>query len=135
MNNNYKMNTYIFKPIVNSGYIDSYTGKYSVNYSSILSRLIQEAGRYCEEYASDLFIDWESVLLYIDGASCESESEKMFLFGFRKYGVDHDNFVFSRVENCEYLEYEYRSLWRLDVKTGRNEYGTQEITLTLGRVF
>lgn len=31
-------------------------GGWRINYSSILSKLIQEAGRWCEHYASDLFI-------------------------------------------------------------------------------
>lgn len=30
-----------------------------VNYSDILTKLIQEAGRICNYYASDLFIHWE----------------------------------------------------------------------------
>ena len=125
----FKMNTYAYKPIVCDGYISSYSGKYEVNYSFILTALIQEAGRYCEYFASDLFIDWKSVEEFIDEA--EAEEKKSFLFGFRQSGVDHDSFVFSRYNNSGSLaEYNYRSLWRLDVETKGNE-----IEMVLGRVF
>ena len=33
-------------------------GKWEINYSSILTKLIQEAGRWTERYASDLFLGW-----------------------------------------------------------------------------
>lgn len=35
---------------------------FDINYSSILTKLIQECGRLCEFYASDLFITWNSIV-------------------------------------------------------------------------
>lgn len=124
MKTEFKMNTYAWKPITESGSLSYYSGQYNINYSSILSKLIQEAGRYCEAYASDLFIDWQAVLRCIENTSgCIMES---FLFGFRKYGVDHKEYVFNR----DNPESEYRSLWRLDI----NADG-KIIEMILGRVF
>lgn len=125
----FKANTYAYKPIEETGYISAYSGHYDINYSSILTRLIQEAGRFCESFASDLFIDWRNV----DGILDESgEIEKTFLFGFRQNGVDHDNFILSRYNGGAYLnpQGEYRSMWRLDIVADG-----LEIKMTLGRVF
>lgn len=41
------------------GYFNTLQGNWEINYSSILTKLIQEAGRWCEHYASDLFITWK----------------------------------------------------------------------------
>lgn len=128
--NDFRVNDYAYKPMTDSGRMGYYSGRYEINYSSILTRLIQEAGRFCESFASDLFIDWESVLDFIkehDGA----EIDTAFLFGFRQYGVDHLEYVLSRYnQSGDKAQYNYRSLWRLDVKADGDE-----ITMTLGRVF
>ena len=133
----FKVNDYAYgrDTITDKGERHYRTGKWEVNYSDILTRLIQEAGRFCERYASDLFISWESVLHWIDEAG--DDEKEIFLFGFRQNGVDHNNFILSRYESGMYKhpELEYRSLWRLDVETTENEYGTKIIRLTLGRVF
>lgn len=126
----FKMNTYAYKPIVETGRFSSSSGRYEINYSGILTRLIQEAGRFCEAYASDLFIDWQTVEAFINDIG-DGETG-YFLFGFRQYGVDHTEFVISRYTNNCYRDpaKEYRSMWRLDVSA---EYS--ELTMTLGRVF
>lgn len=125
----FRMNTYAYKPISALGYARS-NGAYDINHSSILTELIHEAGRYCESFASDLFIDWQRVLETIDEA--EPGMKRTFLFGFRQQGVDHDSFIFSRFNSYGYsAKLEYRSLWRLDIKT--DDDGS--IVMTLGRVF
>lgn len=127
----FKMNEYAHKPITASGYISAYSGRFDVNTSSILTRLIQEAGRFCEHFASDLFIDWKSIESFIDESAGKMES-KTFLLGFREYGVDGNSFIFSRYNGGAYLcpEKEYRSIWRLDIDARGDE-----IKLKLGRVF
>lgn len=62
-------------------------GKYDINLSSILTELIKKAGQYCDYYASDLFYDWEDVQKFL-GESKDAGYENIFLFGFRKSGVD-----------------------------------------------
>lgn len=41
------------------GYIKNAKQHQSINYSSILTKLIQDVGRLCDNYASDLFINWQ----------------------------------------------------------------------------
>lgn len=126
----FTMNTYAYKPIVETGRFSGYSNRYEINCSGILTRLIQEAGRFCERYASDLFIDWQTVDTFLreigDGES------GYFLFGFRQNGVDHTDFVISRYTGggYSYPEKEYRSMWRLDIVADGDE-----LKMTLGRVF
>ena len=61
---------------------------WNLNYSSILTKLIQYAGRYCESYASDLFIIWK----YCVEEKLKDPNLKSYsvTFGFRESGIDHD---------------------------------------------
>ena len=116
--------------ITASGYINS-RGCYDCNTSAILTRLIQEAGRWCEYYASDLFISWEAVKDIFTRPAVDFSAS--FLFGFRRSGVDHSSFVLSRANNepCYgSIRGEYRALWRVDM----NGDGTR-VEMVLGRVF
>lgn len=128
----FRMNTYAYEPIAEDGRFCSSTGKFEINYSSVLTRLIQEAGRFCERFASDLFIDWDSVLRWINELVPGATEGKAFLFGFRMNGVDGNSFVLSRYNGGSYAypEKEYRSMWRLEVRAENNNIG-----MTLGRVF
>lgn len=88
------------------------TSHVEVNYSSILTRLIQEAGRWCRRYASDLFIYWRSIDRGLENGTLESSTH---LFGFREDGVDHTEFVLSRYDRNHGICNEYRAIWRLDI--------------------
>lgn len=84
-----------------------------INYSSILTKLIQECGRLCERYASDLFIDWQSIEDKLKDGTMETS---VYLFGIRESGVDHTPFILARYnDNGWYARYEYRKIYRLDV--------------------
>ena len=85
----------------------------TLNYSSILTRLIQEAGRWCKRYASDLFIDWYYLVRDIENNTLD---DRTMLFGFREDGVDGYRFVCSRYTQDHIVaRYTYRALWRLDI--------------------
>ena len=75
----------------------------NINYSSILSRLIVEAGKRCEAYASDLFISWESMLN--DISKIEGNTNLTYYFGFRDMGVDHGGvqFLMQLADLCAHL--------------------------------
>ena len=103
----------------------SWNPRFDVNYSSILTKLIQEAGRWCESYASDLFIDWTSLVEKWADRDYEGGS---YLFGFRQNGVDHLEYVLSRLNSGDSKE--YRAVWRLDV-----EVEEDKLTMKLGRVY
>lgn len=89
-----------------------------LNYSHILTKLIQEAGRWCRFYASDLFIDWFAIVKQLEDGTLESGSH---LFGFRELGVDHTKAVLYHYNNAEAARYEYRALWRLDIVVEETE--------------
>ena len=119
------------KPIIESGQFCD--GKYNINYSSILTKLIQEAGRWCKSYASDLFIAWNNLNRKIETGTLERGS---YLFGFRELGVDSADSILSKYANNGYITpYEYRSIWRLDVEVSEPEsYGSKGVRFTLYEV-
>jgi len=108
---------------------------FCINYSSSLSALIHEAGRWCEYHASDLFIDYSIIMDKLKSGNLESNS---YLFGFRQSGVDHKEFILNTynrhcITRCP-SEY-YRAIWRLDVEVGEREsYGSYTVKLTTYRV-
>ena len=129
---NFKYNTYAWNVITTEGkWTRNWSGEleWYINDSDILTRLIQEAGRFCENYASDLFYDWEAVRKNYKDIEFY---ERTFLFGFRKDGVDCLDQVLNRYEyEGSAARGNYRSLWRLGVE----DSGDERITMTLGRVF
>ena len=106
--------------ITETGYYDALRGKWEINTSSILTRLIQEAGRWCEYYASDLFIQWKyNIEDKLDNGTLESGTE---VFAFRQSGVDGA----SRYERNKDEPNYYRVVWFLDIET---EKGKIKMTL------
>lgn len=118
--NDFKTNEYMMKPIIAYATLTPY-GKWSANMSTIYSKLITDTGRFCEHYASDIFIDLQSVERYIQQGSLEN---KTWLFGIRSSGVDHTEVVLNKIDLRE-----YRALYRLDAVVDGNK-----MTMTLGRV-
>lgn len=111
-----------------------------INYSSILTKLIQVAGRLVDAYASDLFITWNAVVRDLD-FSCEKvfyqkgdaevyQSAK--LFGFREMGVDSTESILGHFNNDgpSYYGRDYREIWRLDYSVAR----TGEVKMALYKV-
>ncbi len=93
------------------------------NFSSEWSRLINEAGRWCESYASDILIDFESIKAYLERLKNGEESEgREFWFGFRQMGVDNLAFIQSRTER-EYASHVYRAVWRWRFIVEERKYG------------
>lgn len=94
------------------------------NFSSEWSRLICEAGRWCESYASDLMIEMDSVRAYLIGMAegMEEPENREFWFGFRQMGIDHLAFIKSRTER-EYASHVYRAVWRWRFIVEERRYG------------
>ena len=93
------------------------------NFSSEWSRLINEAGRWCESYASDILIDFEAIKAYLERLENGEESEgREFWFGFRQMGVDGLSFIQSRTER-EYASHVYRAVWRWRFIVEERRYG------------
>lgn len=101
--------------VIATGEYDSSKGKWEINTSSILTRLIQEAGRWCVYYASDLFIQWK----YNIDDKLENGTLKTcnMVFAFREMGVDHEEWYKQRKDESNY----YRAVWFLDVETDKGK--------------
>ena len=113
--------------ITETGYIDS-DGKIEVNLSSIFSRLIQEAGRWCESFASDVLVDIDSIKDCLklkteewkDDRHYEKDADGNdmlhFAFGFRQSGVDHKEWI-EETQKDEHRKYHYyRAIWDLEIR-------------------
>ena len=81
--------------ITASGYYYRNIDHIEVNDSSIWTRLIQEAGRKCDNYASDLLIDYESYKRDLPKFVKRGDNHE-WQFGFRQMGVDGASFVAAR---------------------------------------
>ena len=92
-----------------------YTGKLEINTSSILTALIQTAGRFCERFASDLFIDWQSVMK--QAQEIEPGETVSRLLGFREDGVDGNTYILHNYNQYggSMSSHYYRKLYRLDM--------------------
>ena len=97
--------------ITETGSYNPLEGKWEINYSSILTRLIQEAGRWCESYASDLFVQWKyKIDQKLDNGTLYTDT---FVFAFRDSGVDSEEWYENHKNEHNY----YRAVWFLDVVT------------------
>ncbi len=101
-----------------------------INLSTIATKLIQAAGRWCEYYASDFLYTWNAVkdsifnhLAHPD--DCEAD---VIVFGFRKNGVDHDTYIQNHIENvCSITNY-YSKVYAVQVMNYKDgEYDTRLI--------
>lgn len=101
-------------------------GKFDINYSNILSFLIQKAGSICKHYSSDLFITW--CYIYDKLKDLHYKADKI-LFGFREMGVDSNGFVLSRCNNygIEDMYNEIKELYVLDIKVNEDFYMTMQL--------
>lgn len=90
--------------------------QWEINWSSIQSKLIYLAGRYCDRFASDLNIDVFVIMKQLEHRVLKTGSH---LYGFREDGVDNSSFVINRyIRQYEYSNgygAQYRALWRLDI--------------------
>ena len=101
--------------ITETGSYNPLEGKWEINYSSILTRLIQEAGRWCESYASDLFVQWKyKIDQKLDNGTLYTDT---FVFAFRDSGVDSEEWYENHKNEHNY----YRAVWFLDVVTNEGK--------------
>lgn len=85
-------------------------GKWDINVSSILTKLIHEVGLARKSYASDLFVSWNEVQKKLDNGTMRSEQ---FVFAIRDSGVDHKEWYELHKDDRNY----YLDVWFLDVET------------------
>ena len=126
----FKGNELLMKPIMEEANFNQNSGFYEWNNSTILTELIHAAGRWCERFASDLFIDWMQVESDIQYGYENDLSENCYLFGFRKDGVDHTAYIFNRAKESSIYRIEdfYRALYKLTVIESK-EFSNMKIIL------
>lgn len=110
----------------------------NLNVSHIATRLIQEVGRFCERYASDFLISWDTVREHLEPRPIEEPYRAVEVFGIRRSGVDHNSFFMSHLRNdsrngffcCEYV---YRKVLALEIAIHPGNYygGCSTATCTL----
>ena len=87
-------------------------GNYCINLSDIFTKLIQETGRFVEQYASDLIIECDSIR---DAAKCPADNQSQFFaIGLRKYGVDGNSYVVNNMRNDWNSEH-YRRIYGIAI--------------------
>lgn len=108
-----ELRSIIVGTITETGSYNPLEGKWEINTSSILTQLIQEAGRWCEHYASDLFVHWKYLIEQkLDNGTLETDT---FVFAMYGSGVHHKEWYEKRKYN------NYRAVWFLDVETNEGK--------------
>ena len=113
-----------------------------ISLSEIYTILIQEAGRWCESYASDLLVDINIITAALDNTDewehhnnfCKTENGNeslYFRFGFRANGVDHKEYIESAMKNEHEKYHYYRSIW--DLRFTKDDEGKNLVKATLTR--
>ena len=82
-------------------------GQY-LNDSSIWTRLVQEAGRKCDWFSSDILIWYESYKVDLE-RDLEETTDDKWMFGFRDCGVDGT----TEVESNQLKLFQYASVFEL----------------------
>lgn len=84
-------------------------GRFEINTSDILTKLIKLAAKHCDSYASDLFIQWKYC---IDRHLYDGDMEtQYFVFAFRDSGIDHKEWWELHKDEPHY----YKEVWFLSV--------------------
>ena len=113
------------KEMRTTGYI--YNGKTTINMSSIYTKLIQEAGRFCDAYASDLLYDINTIEAYI-----EKQKSTTRYIAFRRHGVDGNGLIEVKIP---YEIAEYRAIYQVDIEFSDDDYYDKTIIVRLNEVY
>lgn len=100
---------HIINTITESARWSDYENKIDVNMSTIYTKLIKDAAR-CNAFSSDLLYDIQAFEDRLK--TCEPGA---IYLGFRKMGVDGENFIVSRCVNGSSVYNEYFALYKLEL--------------------
>lgn len=126
MKNTYTLQDFEFEQVITTEtgtWRDVLGGMYAINYSTILTNLLQTAARISKFYASDLFIAWKTIDKYLYD---KNFTGGRFLFGFREMGVDSYQQVLYRFN--EDSPKQIKELYMLDIDVCQDT-----ITMTFGK--
>lgn len=104
-----------------------------INITSITTRIIQEAGRYVNSWASDALYGLDHIRELCENEyPLQEDIDEIFVFGLRRNGVDHGNYVMHEMSKDlnpfnPYLRAQpyYRKVLavRVTISANRNENG------------
>lgn len=97
---------------------DNFNNPVSINISDITTFLIQNVGRYCDRYASDLLISHESLINTINNLNPDRKTEYLWL-GLRESGVDGIAYIIANIKNHspEYIAAYYRKVFCIKISS------------------
>lgn len=88
---------------------------YDGNISDIISKLIQDCGRFTERYNSDLFITLQSMHKELEHRKQPIDKPMVYIYAMRESGVDSNSFMVCRLneykDNPAALEGYYRRIY------------------------
>mgnify|MGYP004674058749 CR=1 FL=1 len=97
---------------------DNFSNPVNINISDISTFLIQNVGRYCDRYASDLFISHESLMNTINNLNPDRKTEYMW-FGLRESGIDGIAYIIANIKDHspEYVSEYYRKVFCIRISS------------------
>lgn len=87
----------------------------STNMSTIADILIENVGRFGEQYRSDFIITWDYVRELLK-TPVDETTRDIVVFAIRRQGVDSNNFLNCQLEdNAEWCREYYRKIYTLNI--------------------
>lgn len=87
----------------------------------VTNHLIEQTGRFCEHYHSDLLVLLDSVM-----ESMREDEDGIYCFGIRQNGVDGNSYIFNRMKDRKMLgmnDY-YRKVYAIEFHRHKDVCGT-----------
>lgn len=96
----------------------NFSNPVNINISDITTFLIQNVGRYCDRYASDLLISYESLINTINNLNPDRKNEYLWL-GLRESGVDGIAYIIASMKDHspEYIAAYYRKVFCIKISS------------------
>lgn len=105
-------------------------GCYSINISSILTKLIQDTGRFCDTHADDILFDLEDIVkIAKHGVENMIPHVTVKAVGIRASGVDGAEYIFNNMNNNWHDDY-YRRIYVIKI-THLVEHDEDTVTVEL----
>lgn len=101
--------------IIDRGHRQSNNGCYSINLSSILTKLIQDTGRFCDTHADDVLFDIENIVdTAKHGVEGKVPNVAIIAVGIRANGVDGAEYIFNNMNSNWHDDY-YRRIYGIQI--------------------
>lgn len=85
--------------------------RYSINLSDILTKLIQDTGRFCMRFANDLLVDIDTITKAIE----DPDNNGVYAIAIRESGVDGNGYVRGQMMNSVWNSDYYRCIYGIAI--------------------